>query len=350
MLDSAFRKGRIDFEFKIDDPKLSEKARYEILSIHAKDKPFKDEATKEKFLRDLAHTTAGFSGAELADVIKRAYRKTLYLGRQVDYITHDDISNAKLESMVGIKNDSEVTEYEQKTTIAHEAGHAINLVLMDKILENEPTLSKRPVSVLDLVVNEPRGNAAGMTVKKPSKDNIGRYTIESLVCSLVTTYGGYSIEERMFGCHTDGVAGDLEANTQKIYNAITKYGLGSKTKYLSVLPNGQFFELYKSDIKKDIELYSQAGMKISNLLAEFSEPFIAEYTEKFLKEPVKIISGEDFIKMFETWMKENNKNKEYNELSREVRLELANLREKLQENNYWCFIFSAIIEKHPRNN
>lgn len=331
MLDSAFRKGRIDFEFKIDDPRLSEKARYEILSIHAKDKPFKDEATKEKFLRELAHSTSGFSGAELADLIKRAYRKTLYLGRQVDYITQDDIRNAKLESMVGIKNDSEITEYEQKTTIAHEAGHAVNLVLMDKIFENEQTLAKKPVSVLDMIVNEPRGTAAGMTLKKPSSDNIGRYTVESLVSSLVVTYGGYSIEEKMFGCHTDGVSSDLETNTKKIYDAVTKYGLGSKTKYLSVLPNGQFFELYKTDIKKDIELYSATAMKISDQLAKFSQPFIEKYTEKFLNEPVKIISGDDFIEMFESWIKESNKKKEYDELSRQVRLELADLREKLQE-------------------
>ena len=71
-----------------------------------------------------------------AEDIKRAYRKTLYLGRNVDYITQDDINNAKLESMVGIKTDSEASEYEKRTMISHEAGHAVNLVIMDKIFEN----------------------------------------------------------------------------------------------------------------------------------------------------------------------------------------------------------------------
>ncbi len=329
MLDSAFRKGRIDLEFKIDDPRFSEKARFEILTIHAKDKPFKDEKTKDKMLRNLARTTSGFSGAELADVIKRAYRKTLYLGRNVDYITQDDINNAKLESMVGIKTDSEVTEYEKKTMIAHEAGHAVNLVVMDKIFENEQTLSKRPVRVLDLVVNEARGGAAGMTVHKPSEANTGRYTIESLMSSLVMTYGGYSIEETLFGCHTDGVQSDLEHNTQKICEAVTKYGLGSKTKYLSVKPDGFVFELYKNDIKKDIETYSNSAMAISNMISSFTKPFIEEYTEKYLNSTEKIIPGETFIKLFETWLEKENKKEEFEQLSLNIQNKIAQVRKEM---------------------
>lgn len=332
MLDSAFRKGRIDLEFKIDDPRFSEKARLEILTIHAKDKPFKDEETKNKMLQDLARTTSGFSGAELADVIKRAYRKTLYLGRNVEYITQDDINNAKLESMVGIKTDSETSEYEKKTMIAHEAGHAVNLVVMDKIFENEQTLSKRPVRVLDLIVNEPHGGAAGMTVHKPSKINDGRFTIESLISSLVVTYGGYSTEETLFGCHTDGVQGDLEHNTQRICEAVTKYGLGSKTKYLSVQPSGFVFELYKNDIKKDIETYSNTSMEISNLISEFTKPFIEKYTEKYLNSSEKIISGETFIQLFETWLEKENKKEEFKNLSDTIQDKILEVRKAMQNN------------------
>ena len=329
MLDSAFRKGRIDLEFKIDDPRFSEKARLEILTIHAKDKPFKDEETKTKMLKNLARTTSGFSGAELADVIKRAYRKTLYLGRNVEYITQDDINNAKLESMVGIKTDSEVSEYEKKTMIAHEAGHAVNLVIMDKIFEKEQTLSKRPVRVLDLVVNEARGGAAGMTLHKPSEANTGRYTIESLISSLVMTYGGYSIEEALFGCHTDGVRGDLESNTQKICEAVTKYGLGSKTKYLSVKPDGFVFELYKNDIKKDIETYSNASMEIANMISEFTKQFIQEYTEKYLNSSEKIIPGSVFIKMFETWLEKEQKQTEFEELRSKILDKISQVRKEI---------------------
>ena len=214
--------------------------------------------------------------------------------------------------------------------IAHEAGHAVNLVVMDKIFENEQTLSKRPVRVLDLIVNEPRGGAAGMTVHKPSKMNEGRFTIESLISSLVMTYGGYSIEETLFGCHTDGVRGDLESNTQKICEAVTKYGLGSKTKYLSVNPDGFVFELYKNDIKKDIETYSTTSMEIANMIAVFTKSFIEEYTEKYLNSSEKIIPGETFIQLFETWLEKENKKEEFEKLSQEIQNKITQVRKKMQ--------------------
>lgn len=329
LLDSAFRKGRIDLEFHIDDPRYSEKARYEILKIHAKDKTFKNDETKEKILKELARTTAGFSGAELADVVKRAFRKTLYMGRENNYITMDDILNAKLESLVGIKNDVEFSEYEQAQTIAHEAGHAINLIVMDKVFENEQTLSKRPVRVLDLIVNDSYGSAAGMTFNKPSIHNQGRYTIESLLSSVVVTYGGYSVEEQLFGCHTDGVAGDLQANTEKIFNAITGCGLGSKTKYLYVKPDGQVFDFYKQDIKNDVETYSNTGMKIADKISSFAAPFIKEYSKNCIKNPVKVIQGDDFIKMFENWLEKSGKKDEYESLCDEIRQDAFLLRAQM---------------------
>lgn len=328
MLDSAFRKGRVDLEFQIDDPRFSEKARLEILNVHSKNKPFRDEKEKNKMLKDLAASTSGFSGAELADVVKRAFRKTLYLGRENDYITVDDLNNAKLESLVGITNDVENTEYEQKTTIAHEAGHALNLVVMDKIFGKELTLSKRPVRVLDLIVNESRSNAAGLTLHKPSEYNT-RLTIESLLSSVVVTYGGYSVEEKLFGCHTDGVKGDLENNTKKIFKAITDYGLGSKTKHLCVNPGGGVYELYKNDIKNDLEKYSNVGMTIANKIAEFAAPFIKEYTEEHLKNPVKVIKGEDFIKMFESWLVKSKNKKEFNNLCKEIKMDVERFRAEM---------------------
>jgi len=327
LLDSAFRKGRIDLEFHIEDPRFSEKARLEILKIHSKGKAFESEESKEKLLKYLAHTTSGFSGAELADVIKRAYRKTLYLGRENNFITQDDIRNAKLESMVGIKNDTEFSAYEQEKTIAHEAGHAVNLIVMDKVFENEPTLSKRPVRVLDLIVNESYGGAAGMTFNKPSAVNPMRLTIESLLSSVVVTYGGYSVEEELFGCHTDGVAGDIQANTDAIFNAVTSYGLGSKTKYLCVKPDGRVFDLYRQDIKNDIEAYSNTGMKIANKISAFVAPFITEYTKNCIENPVKVIPGDKFIKMFEDWLQKSGKTGEYKSLCEEIRNDAEEFRE-----------------------
>ncbi len=331
MFDSAFRKGRIDLEFKIDDPRFSEKARREILEINAKEKPFKDDTEKKKLLDNLAKSTAGLSGAELADIIKRAYRKTLYKGRQIPYITQKDITEAKLESIVGIKNDSEKTEYELKKTRAHEAGHAINQIILNHIFKDETQKAKQPVQTLDFIVNESRGDASGLTMMKPTDNN--RITVESLLSSLAVNYGGYSVEEKLFDCHTDGVSSDLKNSTDLIMQATTEWGLGSKTKYIGCDTSGVTFELFKPDIKNDIIRYSNAGMEISDMITDFSQPFIQDYIEKLSTGPLAnadIITGERFEKMFNDWMEKNNKQRAFEQLSCSVKHKIRDFKEEMK--------------------
>lgn len=330
LFDSAFRKGRIDMEFKIDDPRFSEKARREILEINAKDKPFKNQDEKKKLLDDLAKTTAGMSGAELADVIKRSYRKTLYKDRKVSYITKQDITDAKLEAIIGIKNDSEKTDYELKKTRAHEAGHAINQIVLNHVFKDEAQKSKQPIQTLDFIVNESRGDAAGLTMMKPTENH--RMTIESLLSHLAVNYGGYSIEEKLFDCHTDGVSSDLKNSTELILQATTEWGLGSKTKYIGCDPSGVTFELFKPDIKNDIIHYSNTGMEIADMITEFTKPFIEEYVDKLTSGPLAnadIITGEKFENMFNDWLMKNKKQEEFKELSQKIQDKMKNFKEEM---------------------
>ena len=335
LFDEAFRKGRIDFEFKIDDPRFSEKARREILEINAKDKPFKDEETKKKLLDDLAKTSSGLSGAELADIIKKAYRKTLYLGRKIEYITPKDINEAKLESLIGIKNDSEKSDFEQRSVIAHEAGHAINQIIMNNVFANEYHKSKLPIQKVDFIVNESRGDAAGLTLMKPSDNS--RLTVESLLSTLVVNYGGYSIEEEMFDGHTDGVSGDLESSTNLILKSVTKWGLGSKTKYIGCTPNGYSYELFKPDIKNDIVEYSNKAMMISSDISKFVKPFIEEYVNTFFdaekENKASIITGEKFEEMFNEWLKKNGNQRDYQALCEEIRENITLFKTKINSKN-----------------
>lgn len=332
LFDEAFRKGRIDLEFHIDDPRFSEKARREILEINAKNKPFKNDTEKAKLLDELAKTTRGMSGAELADVIKKAYRKTLYNGRKIEYITKKDISDAKLESIFGIQNDIETQDFEMQKTIAHEAGHAINYIVMNKVYENEQDKNKQPVRILDLILNESRGNAAGMTVTKPSLYNT-RFSVESLMCDLIGRYGGYSIEETLFDGHTDGVSSDLKVNTDFIIQAVTKYGLGSKTKYIGTDTTGVTFELFKNDIKNDLIEYSNKAMELSSKISEFTKPFIQSYVETVAntkEDKAAIITGEKFETMFKDWLKQNGNQKEYNALLTDLKKEIEAFKVKIK--------------------
>ena len=342
LFDNAFRKGRIDMEFKIDDPRFSEKARREILEINAKEKPFKNETEKKKLLDDLAKSSAGMSGAELADVIKRSYRKTLYKDRKLPYITQNDITEAKLEAIIGIKNDTEKSDYELQKTRAHEAGHAINQIVLNHVFKDEAEKSKQPMQTLDFIVNESRGDAAGITMMKPTGNN--RITVESLLSHLAMTYGGYSVEESLFDCHTDGVATDLKRNTDLIMQATTEWGLGSKTKYIGCDPNGITFELFKPDIKNDIIRYSNTGMEISNMITEFAKPFIQEYIDKISCGSLSntdIITGERFEKMFAKWVNENNKKQEFEKLSSDIRQKMKDFKAKM---NATCLPDASVSE------
>lgn len=332
MFDEAFRKGRIDLEFKIDDPRFSEKARKEILELKAKNKPFKDDTTRDKLLTELAKSSTGMSGAELDDVIKRAYRKTLYSDRKTPHITEKDINEAKLEALIGIKNDCEQSVFEQKSVLAHEAGHAINQIIMNRVYANELDKSKMPRQKLDFIVNESRGDAAGLTMMKPSEDN-HRLTIESLMSSLIVNYGGYSVEEEMFDGHTDGVSSDLDTNTRLILNSVTKWGLGSKTKFISCSPDGISFELFKPDIKQDIIDYSNKAMAISSDISKFTKPFIEEYVETFFNsetDKTNIITGKKFEKLFDEWLKRNGNKKQYNELCTNIKDDITLFKQKIK--------------------
>ncbi len=331
MLDDAFRKGRIDLEFKIDDPRFSEKSRREILEIAARKKPFENDEVKKKMLDELAQTTSGLSGAELVDIIKRAYRYTLYLGRENTNITKNDMMNAKLESIIGAKNDIEETKDEIEATLAHEAGHAINLLIMNKVFEGENQKSKTPMRKLDYIINESRGNASGVTLSKPGENR--RLTVESLISQLVVNYGGYSIEEQMFDGHSDGVSSDLKQSTDLIMDSVTRLGLGSKTRFLSCPVDSGAYGVFANDIKRDLEDYANTSMGISSQISAFVKPFIEKYVKTFTEhkdEQVKIVSGEEFERMFNEWLKENGNQQEYQTLCASVQESIKTFKAQMK--------------------
>jgi len=211
ILDSDFMgRSKIDLVLPIDDNRLNVKARREILEIHAKDKPFKNSADKKEILDKLAKVTASFSSTGLADIMKRAYRKTYYTGREAPpYITQQDINKAKIEMLAGIRIDDEVTPEQEKLVFAHEAGHAVNLLVMNDVFKDEKHHTKKSTELLDFLVNSPRIDSQGLTFTKPSPHN-RELTIESIFCDLVMNYGGYTIEDLMYAGHAEGVSADLD--------------------------------------------------------------------------------------------------------------------------------------------
>ena len=324
MLDSAFtREGRIDVKCCIEDPKFSTKARREILNIHAKDMPFENGEIKEELLRNLAEITAGLSGAQLAEIIKKANRLCLQEGRK-NVITQEDIHEAKERVLRGAKTDREYNEYEKRQTIAREAGHAINSIILEKIFEGEEYKHKKPLKILDFISNTARGDSLGKTYFRPSSDN-QTISKESCFADVITLYGSCSVETLMFDTHTSNVEKDMEDIAKIVEKAVTEYDFGTTKRHLSIKSNNTLMYLYGVDIKNDIDLFTKKGMEISNQMIQFAKPFIEKYVNLLIEKNYdKEVTAEDFKIFFNDWLKNNKKQVEYEKLC-------SNLKTKIDD-------------------
>ena len=323
MLDSAFkRSGRIDLKYTIDDPRYSVKAREEILKIHAKDLKFHSEEEKTQMLHNLAVSSSGLSGADLAELLKKANRMSMSVHRKDNCVTEEDINEAKMQIIAGIKTDIEHTDYELKQTVAHEAGHAVAAMVLEKIFEGEKNKHKMPSKVLDFITNSARGNSLGATYFKPSEENkMG--SKETCLTNIIGLYGGYAIESELFDTHSSGVSQDLDSATSIIENAVSKYDFGSEKHYLSLTTN-LTKSLFAEEIKQDMLKFSKKGMELSKEIIKFAKPFIESYISEFISNSTldRTVTAEEFKAKFNKWLESNNKQNDYKDLCQNLKTEI----------------------------
>ena len=206
MLDKALlRPGRFDRQINIALPDLN--GREEILKIHAKDKKFADDIN----LRNIAEDTAGFSGAELANILNEA--AIIATINKHDAITNKDIEDATKKVTIGIEKHSRVvSEKDKKLTAYHEAGHAI----VSSQLETQKDIKE--VSII------PRGVAGGYTMYKTNEDKyyVSKTEMEEKLISLL---GGRAAEKIALNDISTGASNDIEVATQIAKDMIVKYGM-----------------------------------------------------------------------------------------------------------------------------
>ena len=206
MLDKALlRPGRFDRQINIALPDLN--GREAILKIHAKDKKLADDVD----LRNIAEDTAGFSGAELANILNEAAIITTI--NKHDAITNKDIEDATKKVTIGVEKHSRVvSEKDKKLTAYHEAGHAI----VSSQLETQKDIKE--VSII------PRGVAGGYTMYKTNEDKyyISKTEMEEKLISLL---GGRAAEKIALNDISTGASNDIEVATQIAKDMIVKYGM-----------------------------------------------------------------------------------------------------------------------------
>ncbi|HMB40578.1 MAG TPA: ATP-dependent zinc metalloprotease FtsH [Balneolaceae bacterium] len=214
ILDKALlRPGRFDRRITVNIP--TQKARLEILKIHAKNKQLADDVDME----DVARSTPGFSGADLENLLNEA---SLYAGREKrKKIKMEDIDKARDKVMMGLEREGVQIDSEEKKMLAyHEAGHA----LVAAVLPHSDPIHK--VSII------PRGKAMGVTQQFPEKEKY-IYRKEYLMDRLAVIMGGRAAEELVFETATSGAKDDLQQVAKLSRKMVLEWGMSERFQHLS---------------------------------------------------------------------------------------------------------------------
>ena len=210
ILDPAIlRPGRFDRQVAVDRPDV--RGREEILQVHSKGKPLADDVN----LEEVARTTAGFTGADLENLMNEA--AILAAKEQRAYIKQADINRAFVKVGIGAEKKSRViSEKEKRITAYHEAGHAILFHLLPDV---------GPVHTISII---PTGRgAAGYTMPLPERDEMFN-TKGKMMQHIIVSLGGRVAEELVIGDVTTGASQDIKQATNIAKAMVTKFGMSEK--------------------------------------------------------------------------------------------------------------------------
>ena len=223
ILDPAIlRPGRFDRKVSVGMPDV--KGREEILLVHAKNKPLADDVS----LKQIAQTTAGFSGADLENLLNEAAIGAAKLGQR--FIRQADIQAAFVKVGIGAEKRSKIiSEKDRRITAYHEAGHAILFHVLPDV---------GPVYSVSII---PTGmGAAGYTMPLPEKDELFN-TRGRMLQDIKVSLGGRIAEELIFDDITTGASQDIKQATATAKAMVTKYGFSRKLGLVSYDDSGEVF-------------------------------------------------------------------------------------------------------------
>ena len=210
ILDPAIlRPGRFDRKVAVGRPDIQ--GRREILEVHARNKPLGDDVD----LDQIAQTTAGFTGADLENLMNEAAIYAAKDGRS--FIRQDDIRKAFVKVGIGAEKKSRViSDKEKKITAYHESGHAILFHVLPDV---------GPVYTISII---PTGmGAAGYTMPLPEKDEMF-YTKSKMLNEITVSLGGRVAEELIFHDITTGASQDIKQATNMARAMVTRYGMSDR--------------------------------------------------------------------------------------------------------------------------
>ena len=283
MLDKALlRPGRFDRQVTVPAPDLT--GREAILKIHAKDKKLAEDVS----LYGIAEDTAGFTGAELANILNEA--AIIATKKEHEAITNADLDEAVKKVTVGLEKTSrKISDKDKKLTAYHEAGHAI----VSQFLPTQTAVKE--VSII------PRGMAGGYTMYKSDED---KYYISKTEMQekLIALLGGRAAEKLILDDISTGASNDLEVATQIARDMITVYGMSDEIGTISFKgSDGQMdYQMFGEDMQDAIgkevkRLIDTAYRDAQEILKQNVETLHAIAKELIAKEK---IDEKEFNKFF----------------------------------------------------
>ena len=222
ILDPAIlRPGRFDRKIVVGRPDV--RGREEILKVHAANKPLGDDVDLEK----VARTTAGFTGADLSNLLNEAAIVAVQAGRR--YICQADIEKAFVKVGIGTEKRSRlVSDEDKKITAYHEVGHAI-------LFECLPDVG--PVHTISIIPTG--GSAAGYTMPLPGKDEMFN-SRKKMLHHIMVALGGRIAEEMVFDDITTGASQDIRQATEIARSMVMEYGMSEKLGLVHYGNNNEF--------------------------------------------------------------------------------------------------------------
>ncbi|MCD8075416.1 MAG: ATP-dependent zinc metalloprotease FtsH [Lachnospiraceae bacterium] len=257
ILDPAIlRPGRFDRQVAVGRPDI--KGREEILQVHTKGKPLADDVS----LSEVARTTAGFTGADLENLMNEAAIMAAKEDRA--YICQADINRAFIKVGIGAEKKSRViSEKEKRITAYHESGHAILFHLLPDV---------GPVYTVSII---PTGRgAAGYTMPLPEKDEMFQ-TKGQMEQNIIVSLGGRVAEELIIGDVTTGASQDIKQATAIARAMVTRYGMSDRVGLINYdNDDDQVF------IGRDLAHTRAYGEEIASLIDEEVKRIVDESHEK----------------------------------------------------------------------
>ncbi len=282
MLDTALlRPGRFDRQITIQTPDV--KGREEILKIHGENKKLADGLD----FKSIAEDTAGFTGAELANVLNEA--AIVATVNKHKAITQEDLDEAIKKVTVGIQKTSRViSEKDKKLTAYHEAGHAI----VSKFLESVEDVKE--ISII------PRGFAGGYTLYKTDEDKfyISKTQMEE---KLVALLGGRVAEKLAINDISTGASNDIEVATKIARDMVTVYGMSDTVGPISLKTDNPYeLQLFGENIEdivgKEIKKLMDDAYKKAQIILSENMNILHEVAQVLLVK--ETITAEEFNQFF----------------------------------------------------